>query len=77
MQGLKYIYLLFEFKHTEFFFFSRRLFAEHHTLRFWCRIFSSRSRSRKIRILSISMFFVYCCHSAIDFTNNCILTNFN
>ena len=30
-----------------------------------------------LRILSISKFFVYCCHSDIDFTKNCILTNFN
>ena len=29
------------------FYFSRRLFAEHQTLRFFCRIFSSRSRSEK------------------------------
>ena len=40
-------------------------------------IFSSRSRSRKIRISSILKFFVYCCHSDIDLTENCILTNFN
>jgi len=39
------------------FYFSRRLFAKHHTLSSWCRILSSRSRSRKIRILSISKFF--------------------
>ena len=38
---------------------------------------NSRSRSRKIRILSISKFFVYCCHIDIDFTKNCILTNRN
>ena len=29
-----------------------------------------------IQILSILKFFVYCCHSDIDFTKNCILTNF-
>ena len=40
------------------FYFSRRLFAKHHTLSSWCRIFSSRSRSRKIRILSSLKFFV-------------------
>ena len=58
------------------FYFSRRLFAKHHTLSFWSRILSSRSRSRKIRILSISIFFVYC-DSDIDFTKSYILTNFN
>ena len=50
------------------FFFSRRLFAKSHTISSWCRIFSSRSRSGKIRILSILKFFVHCCHSDIDFT---------
>ena len=43
-------------------YFSRRLFAMHYTLSSWCRIFS------KIILLSISKFFVYCCHSDIDFT---------
>ena len=38
----------------------------------WCRIFSSRSRSRKIRILLISKFFVYCCHVNFDFNKSCI-----
>ena len=32
-----------------------------------CRLFSERSRSRKVLLLSISKFF-YCCHSDIDFT---------
>ena len=32
------------------FYFSRRLFAKHHTLTSLCRIFSSRSRSRKSRL---------------------------
>ena len=40
-------------------------------------IFSSWSRSRKIRHLSISKFFVYCCYGNIDFTKTYILTNFN
>ena len=40
-------------------------------------IFSSWSRSRKIRHLSISKFFVYCCHGNIDFAKTYILTNFN
>ena len=56
---------------------SERLFAKHKALRSWNRIFSSRSRLHKIRILSISNFVVYCCHSDIDFSNNYILTNFN
>ena len=47
------------------------------TISSWCRIVSSRYRSRKIWTLSISKFFVYCCHSDIDFTKNYILTNFN
>jgi len=33
-----------------------------HTLSSWCWLFRSRSRSCKIRLLSISIFFVYCCH---------------
>ena len=38
------------------FYFSRRLFAPHHALSSWCRIFSRKSKSSKIRILSISKF---------------------
>ena len=68
---------LIRFETYRIFYFSRRLFAKHHTLSSWYRIFSSRSRSRKIRILSISKFFVDCCHNDVDFTKNCILTNFN
>ena len=59
------------------FYFSQNLFAKHHTLSSWCRISSSRSRSRESRIKSILKFSVYCCHSDIDFDKNCILTNFN
>ena len=59
------------------FYFSRRVFAKHYTLLSCCRIFGSRSRSRKIRLLLISKIFVYCCHSDIDFIKNCTLTNFN
>ena len=52
------------------FYFYRRLFAKHQTLSFKCWIVSSRSRSHKTWLLSklISKFFVYCCHSNIDFT---------
>ena len=32
---------------------------------------------KKPRLLSISKFFVYCCHGDIDFTNNYILRSFN
>ena len=71
------MFVLVEFKHAEFFYFLRRLFAEHQTLSSKCWIFSSWSRSRKIRRLSISKFFVYCCHSDIDFTKTYMLTNFN
>ena len=60
------------------YYFLRRLFAKHQTLSFWCWIFSSWSRSRKINRLSISKFFVYCCHSnQIYFTKTYIFTNFN
>ena len=37
------------------------MFAKHQTLSSWCWIFSSWSRSHKIRLLLISKFFVYCC----------------
>ena len=59
------------------FYFSWRLFAQHYTISSWNPIFNSRFRSHNIRVLSISKFFAYCCHSDIDFTKNCILTNFN
>ena len=52
------IYLRFIWIQTYiFFYFSLRLSAEHHTVSFWCRIFSSRPKSRKIQILSISKIF--------------------
>ena len=31
----------------------------------------------KFGFLEISAFFVYCCHSDIDFTENCVLINFH
>ena len=46
-----------------FFSFSRRLFAEHHTVSFWCRIFSSRPKSRKNSDFIDFKAFVYFCHS--------------
>ena len=49
----------------------------YHTLSSWCRTFSSRSRSRKIRIRSISKFFVCCCLLLFGFTKSCNLINFN
>ena len=49
----------------------------YHTLRSWRRIFNNRSRSREIQIKSTSKIFVYCCPSDIDFTKNCIWTNFS
>ena len=58
-------------------YFSRRLLAKHHTLSSWCRIFSGRYRSHKIRLLSTWKVFIYCCHGDIDFTKSCILTNNN
>ena len=53
---MKHIYVLFEFKQVHFFNFSRRLFAEHHTLSSLCRIFSSRSKSRKSRLFFFCSF---------------------
>ena len=51
------IYLCFIWIQTyRTFYFSRKLFAKHYTLSSWCRIFSSRSRSREIRIKPISKF---------------------
>ena len=38
------------------FYISRRLFAKHHTISSWNQFFCSRSKSRKIRILSIWSF---------------------
>ena len=64
-------------KHTEFFSSHGGFFAKQHNISSWNRIFSSRSRSPKICILSISKFCVYCCHSDIDFNKNCILAIFN
>ena len=62
MQGLKYIYVLFEFKHTEFFTSHGGYLLTPPNFKFLV------SRLRKIRLLSISNFFVYCCHSNIDFS---------
>ena len=59
------------------FYFFRGLFGKHQTSSSQCWIFSSGSRWHKIRRLSISKFFVYCCHSNIDFTKTHISTNFN
>ena len=39
--------------------------------------YSHRQVLVKIRLLSISKLFVYCCHSNFDFTKSYILTNFN
>ena len=51
--------IYFLFLNSNIHYFSRRLFAKHQTLTSWCRIFSSRSRSCKVRILSISKFFLF------------------
>ena len=56
---MKYIFFFFGIQTYRSFYFSRRLFAKHHTLTSWCRIFSSRSRSCKVRILSVSNFFLF------------------
>ena len=53
---MKYIYVLFEFKHTEFFTSHGGYLLNTTLLSSWCRIFSSRSRSREIRIYLISKF---------------------
>ena len=58
------IYLRFIWIQTYiFFYFSLRLFAEHHTVSFWCRIFSSRPKSRKNSVFIDFKAFVYFCHS--------------
>ena len=57
------------------FHFARRLFAKHQTLSSWCSIFSSRSIDRAKFGLNRFYSFFYCCHSDIDFTKNCVLTN--
>ena len=56
---------------------SERLFAKHQALRPGIGFSVAGLDRNKIRILSISKFVVYCCHSDIDFSNNYILTNFN
>ena len=58
------IYLRFIWIQTYiFFYFSLRLFAEHHTVSFWCRKFSSRPKSRKNSDFIDFKAFVYFCHS--------------
>ena len=52
-------------------------FAEHHT-KFLSVEFSVAGLDRaKFGIDDFKVFFGYCCHSDIDFTENCILTNSN
>ena len=71
------MFVLVEFKHSDFFYFLQGLFATHQTLSSQCWIFSSWSRSKKIRRLLISKFFFYCFHSNIGFNKNYIFPNFN
>ena len=55
-ERIKFYPLLFEFKQAEFFTsHGGYLLNTGHTLSFWCGIFSSRSRSPKIRLLSINL----------------------
>ena len=68
---MKYIFYYMISNLQNFLLLSERLSAKHQALRSWNRIFSSRSRSHKIVVV------VYCCHSDVDFSDNCILTNFN
>ena len=64
MQGLKYIYLLFEFKHTEFFT-PHGGYLLNTTLQVPAVGFSVAGLDRaKFGF----QFFVYCCHGDIDFT---------
>ena len=54
-----YLFILFIWIQTfRIFYFSRRLFAKHHTLSSWCRILSSRYRA-KFGFFSISKFFLF------------------
>ena len=68
------MYNLFELKQN--FLYSQRLFAKHHTRSSLCRIFHGRSLSYKF-VFNLIQFFVYCCHSNVDFTSNYILPTFN
>ena len=61
---------------TQKFLHSQRLFAKHHTRSSLCRIFHGRSLSYKF-VFNLIQFFVYCCHSNVDFTSNYILPTFN
>ena len=67
--GLKYIYILFEFKRVEF-------FTSHggYLLNTTPGVrFSVAGRNSDLIDLKV----FYCCHSDIDFAKTCILTNFN
>ena len=68
------LYNLFELKQN--FLYSQRLFAKHRTRSSLCRIFHGRSLSYKFVFNSIQ-FFVYCCHSNVDFTSKYILSTLN
>lgn len=61
---------------TQIFLHPQRFFAKHHTRRSLFRIFLGRSLSYKFFFNPIQ-FFVYCCHSNVDFTSNYILPTLN
>ena len=73
---MTHTFVLVEFKHRECFTSDGRLFAKHQTLSYWCWIFSSWSRSRKLGVYQFQRFFVYCCHNNIDFTKTYIFNKF-
>ena len=59
---MKYIFVLVEFKHTEFFTSYGDCLLNTNNFKFLA------SRSHKIRLHQFQSFFVYCSHSDIDFT---------
>ena len=73
---MTHTFVLVEFKHRECFTSDGRLFSKHQTLSYWCWIFSSWSRSRKLGVYQFQRFFVYCCHNNIDFTKTYIFNKF-
>ena len=74
MRGWKFVQFI--WVKTQNFLHSQRLFAKHHTRSSLCRIFHGRSLSYKF-VFNLIQFFVYCCHSNVDFTSNYILPTFN
>ena len=74
---MKYIFVLFELKHTEFLI-SHGGYLLNTTLKAPGAGFSGAGLERaEFGFYRFQRFFAYCCHSDIDFTKIYILTNFN